>query len=298
MTFFLQNKIKNVGAARILSVLFLLCGLLAPVLQAQDYRELPQNNLWYLYLDSGMVVIALNERYAPDTVAQIRQLTSAGFYNGRYFYRVIDGFVAQAGVGDAELTTPPKPLALEANTRLTKEDALTLVQRADLFAPYTGFLQGFAVGVADDNRTSWLLHCPGVVGMARGDDPDSASSEFYIVLGQAPRYLDNIMTLFGRVVWGMDKVQAILRADPMGSGVMADNEPKTRIRWAAMGDALPAEQRLSLQLERTDGPAFEQKLKDRRERPQAFFFRKPPQVLDACQVPVRVQLNKPAQPKR
>lgn len=294
MTVNRQHGNKKSIAHTFARVVAVFMALFAQLLPAQEYRTLPQKDLWYLHLDTGLVVIALNERYAPNAVAQIRQLTGEGFYNGRFFYRVIDGFVAQAGLGDTLPTTPIKPLAIEANTRLSKDDALTLVQRADMFAPYTGFLQGFAVGIANDNRTSWLLHCPGAVGMARGDDPDSASTEFYIVLGQAPRYLDNIMTLFGRVVWGMDKVQAILRADPMGSGVIAGDEPKTRIRWAAMGDSLPAEQQVALQLERTDGPAFEQKLTDRRERPQPFFFRKPPPVLDVCQVPVRVQLNKAA----
>lgn len=253
----------------------------------QSFRPLEQANLWYLYLDTGMVIVELNDRYAPKTSAQIRALSGAGFYNGKSFYRVIEGFVAQAGANGNTANTPP--LRLEANVKLTARDPLHVVQRPDMFAPITGFWQGFAVGVGQDQRTSWLLHCPGAVGMSRADDPDSASTDFYIVIGQAPRYLDNIMTLFGRVVWGMDKVQQILRAKPESDGMLAPGEPQTRIRWAAIGSALPVEQRIQLSVEQTVGEEFEQKLADRRARPHPFFFRKPPAVLDACQVPVAVR---------
>ncbi|AFU97266.1 peptidyl-prolyl cis-trans isomerase, cyclophilin-type [Simiduia agarivorans SA1 = DSM 21679] len=253
----------------------------------QSFRPIEQANLWYLYLDTGMVVIELNDRYAPKTSARIRELSGAGFYNGKSFYRVIEGFVAQAG---ANGNSPGMlPLRLEANVKLTARDPLQLVQRPDMFAPITGFWRGFAVGVGQDQRTSWLLHCPGAVGMSRADDPDSATTDFYIVIGQAPRYLDNIMTLFGRVVWGMDKVQQILRAKPESDGMLAAGDPQTKIRWAAVGSALPAEQRIALSVEQTEGEDFEQKLADRRARAHPFFFQKPPAVLDACQVPIAVR---------
>ena len=257
------------------------------LVSAQSYRPLNQDNLWYLYLDTGMVVIELNDRFAPKTTARIRELSGAGFYNGKGFYRVIEGFVAQAGANGNAQGVPA--LRLEANVKLTARDPLQFVQQPDMFAPITGFWQGFAVGVGQDQRTSWLLHCPGVVGMSRSDDPDSATTDFYIVIGQAPRYLDNIMTVFGRVVWGMDKVQQILRAGPESGGVIAAGDPSTKIRWAAIGSSLPVDQRIDLMVERTEGEAFEQKLADRRARPQAFFFLKPPAVLDACQIPLAVK---------
>lgn len=273
--------------ARILGIFLGFIVFLSVQAQAQTFRPLAQENLWYLYLDTGMVIVELNDRYAPKTSARIRELSGAGFYNGKSFYRVIEGFVAQAGANASSANMPP--LRLEANVKLTARDPLQLVQQPDMFAPVTGFWQGFAVGVGQDQRTSWLLHCPGLVGMSRSDDPDSATTDFYIVIGQAPRYLDNIMTLFGRVVWGMDKVQQILRAKPDSGGMIAAGEPQTKIRWAAMGSALPADQRIELSVEQTEGKEFEAKLADRRARPQAFFFQKPPAVLDACQVPVAVK---------
>lgn len=272
-----------------IGIFFAACLLLGTSIKANalQYRTIDQHNLWYLYLDTGMVVIELNDRYAPKTTEKIRALSGAGFYNGKPFYRVIEGFVAQAGANDVSAKLPR--LRLEPSIKLTRKDPYTLVQRPDMFAPITGFWQGFAAGLADDQRTSWLLHCPGAVGMARDDDPDSATTDFYIVIGQAPRYLDGLMTVFGRVVWGMDKVQKIVRVQPTINDKLSPARSPTRIRWAAVGSSLPAEQRLTLRVEQTQGEAFEQKLAERRTRPQAFFFRKPPPVLDICQIPLAVE---------
>ncbi|MDC2890312.1 peptidylprolyl isomerase [Psychrosphaera algicola] len=60
-----------------------------------------------------------------------------------------------------------------------------------------------------------VLHCSGTVAMARGNGADSASSEFYIVIGHAPRHLDRNMSVFGRVVFGMDVVQRLPRGDKL-----------------------------------------------------------------------------------
>lgn len=265
--------------------------LLSNTPAAQEFRALAQDDLLYLHLDTGVVVVELNAQYAPRTVAQIRMLAGAGFYNGRSFYRVIDGFVAQGGVGEDESNAQAAILPLESFRALSAKEPVTIVQSPDMFAPHTAFWRGFAIGLSQNKRNSWLLHCPGAIGMSRANEPDTATSDFYIVIGQAPRYLDSIMTIFGRVVWGMDSVQKIIRAHPTSSGIIAKDQPQTLIRWAAIGSGLPKEQQLALAVEMTEGQAFEDKLKDRRARPQAFFFRKPPAVLDACQVPIGIQLR-------
>ncbi|BFM11247.1 hypothetical protein R50072_14000 [Simiduia litorea] len=257
---------------------------------AQSFRLVDQSELLYLHLDSGLVVVELNGIYAPNTVARIKALAGAGFYNGKMFYRVIDGFVAQGGANDEAPDPNYPPLPMEAKRMVAPTDAITLVPSPDLFAAFTGFKHGFAVGLDADKKRSWLLHCPGSLGMSRANEPDSATTDFYIVIGQAPRYLDGIMTVFGRVIWGMDKVQQIIRADVTGSGIIAADKPQTKIRWAAVGAALPKTQQLALMVEETQGKLFEEKLIDRLERPQAFFYEKPPRVLDVCQIPLRVKL--------
>ena len=69
-------------------------------------------------------------------------------------------------------------------------------------------MDGFAVARDADLGREWLLHCPGAMAMARDDDPDTGSTEFYIVL-DAQRYLDRNLTVFGRVLSGMEHIQAL-----------------------------------------------------------------------------------------
>ena len=80
-----------------------LMAAISPVAIAQQdetssYREVYPENLLIMTLESGEVVIELNEDFAPGHVEQMRELISSGIYDGERFYRVIDGFVAQGGL--------------------------------------------------------------------------------------------------------------------------------------------------------------------------------------------------------
>ena len=126
----------------------------------------------------GDITIELFPDRAPNHVRQFLRLASVGVYDGTSFHRVVKGFVAQTG----HLPTRREPL----NER----------QQA-----YVRNLQ------PEFNPTP---HERGIVSMARLDDPASASSSFFIVLGRTPA-LDNQYTVFGRVVGGLevlDKIEA------------------------------------------------------------------------------------------
>jgi peptidyl-prolyl cis-trans isomerase B (cyclophilin B) len=127
---------------------------------------------------------------APNHVRQFLRLASSGVYDGTAFHRVIRGFVAQGG----HLPTRQAPL----NERQ----------------------QSFVRSLQPEfNPTP---HDRGIVSMARLDDPASASSSFFIVLGRAPS-LDNQYTVFGRVVAGLDVLDRIETAPVTGEA------PVTRI---------------------------------------------------------------------
>jgi peptidylprolyl isomerase len=134
-------------------------------------------NKWTLELSNGgKVVIQLRPDLAPQHVYRIQQLTTAGFYNGLTFHRVIPGFMAQGG--------DPKGTG-EGGSQL-----------ADVPAEF--------------NK---LPHVRGVASMARSDDKNSANSQFFIML--APRFvLDNKYSAFGRVIEGMPAVDAIAVGEP------------------------------------------------------------------------------------
>ena len=140
---------------------------------------------------------------------------------------MIDGFVAQGGDGSdlGELSNVPL-LNAEFEIDWNEEFSYMHVQSPDMFAPETGIIDGFAVARDPSRDKVWLTHCPGTVAMARNDDLDSSRTDFYIVIGQAPRYLDRNMNIFGRVVYGMDVVQRIKRGPILGNGVIQDENDK------------------------------------------------------------------------
>ena len=123
---------------------------------------------------------------APKTVQRFAQLVQSRFYDNLTFHRVIPGFVAQGGDPRGDGTGGSgQRLPAEFNSR---------------------------------------KHVEGAVAMARAADPDSADSQFYIVLAPQP-YLDGKYTVFGQVVEGMENVKKIQIGDTILS-MRIDSEKK------------------------------------------------------------------------
>jgi peptidylprolyl isomerase len=274
----------------IIFLILLLPGAFATSARAAEeitWREVSPKNLVYMELREGLVIIELNALFAPKTVSQFRKLVAERFYNGLSFYRVIDGFVAQGGDGSdlGEVSNVPL-IDAEFEIEWPEDLPFTPVQENDLFAAQTGFVDGFAAAHDADKEQLWLTHCPGVVAMARNDSPGSSRTDFYIVIGQAPRYLDRNMNIFGRVVYGMDVVQRIQRGEAEDNGVILDETASSRIRSMRLGTDIPEDEALRVYVMNTEDRAFEKMLDERRKRKQKFFHQQPPKVLDVCQVPM------------
>ena len=202
---------------------------------ADSWYQVPQANTLTFQTAHGDVVIALHPTLAPKHVARFKALIDAGFYNEQAFYRVVDGFVAQAGSNDTHDTSRfaanlLKPISAEFTQPLNSN--VNLVESKDMFAPNTGFLDGFPVGIDKSRKEMWGLHCPGVVAFARNSEKDTASTEFYIVIGQAPRHLDRNMSVVGRVVKGMELLQKLPRGNLDAGGVLDDITQESKIKQA------------------------------------------------------------------
>ena len=276
--------------------LAVLCALVSTGLWAATqptWRKPNPENTVFVEMSEGLVIIELNPVFAPDTVKQFKQLAGDRFYDGLSFYRVIDGFVAQGGDGSdlGELSNVPL-IDAEFEIDWDEEFSYMQVQSPDMFAPETGFIDGFAVARDPSRNKVWLTHCPGIVAMARNDDPDSSRTDFYIVIGQAPRYLDRNMNIFGRVVYGMDVVQRIKRGPAADNGIIEDEAESSRIRKLQLLSEIPQEDRLDVYVMDTSDKGFKKLLKGRLNRKQKFFHNKPPKVLDVCQVPVASRITK------
>ena len=236
----------------------------------------------------GDIVIELNADFAPNHTNQFRQLVRDDVYNGTRFYRVIDAFVAQGGLQEDELIEPCATIENE-NDRPISEAAFVPLGNADLFAPVVGHIDGFAVGRSETLGSEWLLHCPGALAMARDNDPDSGSTEFYIVL-DAQRYLDRNLTVFGRVIDGMQYVQKLKRGvRAIESGVIQAPDQGDEIMSMTVAADMDPVIRPSYQVQAMPTQAFEDAKTAKRVREEDFFYRKPPEMLDICgfEVPVR-----------
>jgi len=162
-------------------------------------------NILLLDLSNGRrVAIRLMPDWAPAHIERIKTLTRQGFYDGVKFHRVIDGFMAQTG-------------------------------------DPTGTGQGGSALPDLNAEFNPLPHVRGTVSMARAQDKNSANSQFFIVF--YPRFsLDKNYTNFGRVIGGMDAVDAIERGEPpenptliLQASIAADGKPQKLPEAAAPG---------------------------------------------------------------
>lgn len=253
---------------------------------AEDWREIPAEELLVIELERGKVHVALSPALAPQHVKQVKKLAREGFYDGLSFYRVIDGFVAQGGdpFSEKETKTSKKPLKAEFEGALAKGYAFNALRDADGFAPSAGFVASLPAGLDEAAGTAWHLHCAGAFAFGREDGRDTASTEFYVAL-QPQRYLDRNMSVFGRVIDGMQHLQALRRVEPPAEKSDDIGERILSIRVAA---DLPAESRETFEVLDSARPAFAEFAEARRNRPESFFhFR--PDYLDVCQFPLPVR---------
>jgi len=255
-----------------------------------SWQLLPQDNLLYLDTDQGRVVILLAPQFAPEHVKRVKELVKSGFYDGVTFYRVIEGFVAQFGVPEHEWGSRAKltPMKAEFSWPVRNGDPYLLVQRPDLLAEETGFNQGFAV--AREQNQEWLAHCPGVVNMARANEPDTGVADIAIMMGQAPRHLDKNMSAFGKVVWGQFALNRIRRGEATEGGVIGSAAARTVIKQARLGTDLAPDRQLQLEWLSTTSSEFSQSIAERRSRTHVFYQHKGNGNMDVCypQVPVRL----------
>jgi peptidylprolyl isomerase len=249
-----------------------------------QWRTPPPDQLIYLQLTTGTVIIELAPFMAAKNVNQFRALVNEGFYDGLDFYRVLDGFVAQGGdITQQKASGVNGKLPAEFTRTAPADSAFMLVQGAEFIAPQTGFLQGFAAGRDPNSKLEWLLHCPGVVAMGRNVAPDSAHSEFYITIGQAPRHLDRNMSVIGKVIYGMPSVQALKRAHMNNtSGVISDKQRRSKILRARLGTDVPPQERIAVQVQNERSAAVTQRLSSARSLDNEFYHFKGNGNLDIC----------------
>jgi cyclophilin family peptidyl-prolyl cis-trans isomerase len=152
----------------------------------------------------GTIRIAMEPGWAPNHVRAFLKLVETGWYSGTAFHRIVKGFVAQGGMADTR--QPSKG------------------------HPGDRWVRPLPPEFRDD-----VKHTRGVVSMARGDEPDSATTSFFLMLGTAP-HLDGKYSAFGRVIDGAEVLDAFEKEELDGE------TPRRRIEILAaeIEAAMPA----------------------------------------------------------
>ncbi len=252
---------------------------------AEDWRAIPAEETLVIQLQSGTVTVALSPSLAPNHVKQVKKLAREGFYDGLSFYRVIEGFVAQGGdpFGEKKIRKAKKSMKAEFETA-GDDIAFAALTDIDGYAPMSGFIGGIPAGHDEKTGTFWHLHCAGAFAFGREDGRDTASTEFYVAL-QPQRYLDRNLSVFGRVIDGMEHLQALRRVEPPEK---KDDDIGDKIVSFRVSADIPEAERTIWEILDSARPAFNEYVESRRNRPEGFFYFRPNHV-DACQLPVPVR---------
>jgi peptidyl-prolyl cis-trans isomerase B (cyclophilin B) len=145
----------------------------------------------------GKIKIEFFPEDAPKTVENFVKLAKSSFYDGTLFHRVIPGFMIQGG----------DPNTKSANRRTWGTGG-----------------PGYTIKAEFNSRS----HLRGIVSMARAQDPDSAGSQFFIVVKDS-KFLDRQYTVFGRVIEGMDTVDKIVNLKRDGNDAPLQDAKMTKV---------------------------------------------------------------------
>ncbi|MGE7941320.1 peptidylprolyl isomerase [Lysinibacillus xylanilyticus] len=178
-----------------------------------DYSSnVKENPIVTITMNNGeKIVIELEPSVAPNTVANFISLVEEGFYDGLIFHRVIPDFMIQGGDPSGNGTGGPGySIEGEFSSNGFKND---------------------------------LKHERGVISMARSGDPNSAGSQFFIMVEEAS-HLDGQYAAFGKVIEGMETVDAIVAAERDGSDKPLEDQQMKKVEVDTKGFDYPAPKKL------------------------------------------------------
>jgi len=251
---------------------------------AADWRTPNPDDVLVIDTNKGRIIAELTPEVAPETTARIRELARRGFYDGLTFFRVIEGFMAQTGdpqnngTGSSELPDiraefvfrrgPDLPVALAENQQVAEVGfvkSLPIMSQSMMLAPLT----------ADGKVQAWGLYCPGVLGMARGEDPNSANSQFFFMRDRYPR-LEKRYTAFGRALAGQDVINSIKVGEPVA-------DPQDRMERVRVLSDIPEAERPKIRVIDPAGPWFKAEIARARAARGSNF--------SACDVNIPVEVK-------
>ena len=256
-----------------------------------EWQEIPADDLMVIDLASGKrVVVQLAPAFAPVHVANIQKLARGGYWHGAAIYRVQDNYVAQWGNNESEkplpagiVKTPPAEYQ-----RALKGLKVVPLGSPDAYAPAVGYTLGWPVAYDPKAGTANLTHCYGSVGVGRGLSPDTGmGGELYAAIGHAPRHLDRVIAVVGRVVAGIENLSSLPRGTE-ALGFYKERSSDVPIASVHLASELAPGARPRFEYLKESSASFGQWLHVKKNRKDDFYIR-PAGGVDLCNAPVPVR---------
>jgi peptidyl-prolyl cis-trans isomerase B (cyclophilin B) len=183
----------------------------APASANKQFAGLPQlqgKATVVMVVNGKSITLELDGDRAPITAGNFVELVEKGFYNGLTFHRVIKDFVAQGGDPKGNGTGGYVPTGTQEERRIPLEIKIK-------GSPAPSYNEVFAPSKIVEQPPE-LRHKRGAIAMARSQNPDSASSQFYITLADV-NFLDGQYAVFGKVTKGIEAIDTIKIGDKITS---------------------------------------------------------------------------------
>ncbi len=227
---------------------------LSATAQAGDvWKRADAENILVIDSPKGRIFVELHPEIAPKAVERIKLLTRRGTYDGLQFWRVVPGFVVQADPGNVEGGKTELPnLKPEFTFRLTdtiKHKAFAHPQGLSEgligAMPYVSVAETATPKRADGSLYAWGSYCPGVMGMGRDAERESANAEIFFMSGAYPA-IDRDYTPVGRIIAGYEVLKVLPEGEP-------PTHPQTITRVQVLGDMTDAPK---VEVQDTQSPGF------------------------------------------
>lgn len=274
----------RVIAAAFAAYLFTAPAFAQPGPTAADWRTPKADDVLVIDTTKGRILVEMTPETAPLYATRMRELTREGLFNGLTFFRVIDDFMAQTGDPENRGTGSSAKPDLPAEFQFRRGPETPFVLAMDQSVAEVGFIKSLPVSTQsmmlapmtrDGKVSGYALYCPGVAGAARGEDENSANSQFFLMRQNFPR-LERRYSAWGRVISGLDVVRAIKVGEPVP-------EPQDKMERVRVLADIPEAERPKVRVIDPTGPWFKAEIARARAAGGANF--------SACDINIPVEVK-------
>ena len=251
---------------------------------AADWRTPNPADILVIDTNKGRIVVEMVPEAAPLYTARMRELALAHFFDGLTFFRVIEEFMAQTGDPENRGTGGSDKPDVKAEFQFRRGPETPFALVVDQSVAELGFIKSLPVSTQsmmlapmtrDGKISGYGLFCPGVAGAARGDQEDSANSQFFLMRANYPR-LERRYTAWGRVISGQEAVNAIKVGEPVP-------DPQDRMERVRVLTDIPEKDRPKIRVIDPAGPWFKAEIARARAAGGANF--------SACDINIPVEVK-------